>query len=223
MKRRTKKRPPPPAWLPDWKKRDAYPKESARTAEWRWQFLRRRDDFQVAFASLPSDGALYSNSPHGRWLKKRATPEVAAQFGLDYILDPACPGCPLGYFPDAPTFNVLAIVDDQVAWDRMGLILCRVDLAAPLDAQMRALQISLRAEADRRGLRATGRREHKMWRTYLRVLDAYAVGADLATIGRTLDGRSQAAGHAPAEVSRWFKAAKKQQQVLTGRPVKLTD
>lgn len=208
------KRTTPPAWLPKWRDARAYP-VNLTLAEWRWQFLRRRQDYQKDFESL-------TDAHNSRFLvgkrvvsaiQKTATPALMKKYGVTTLLDPACPDVPQGYFPSAPAFNVQAGHEQADLWSEMGYTLCRIDLAAPLDQQLRGLKSALQQEARRRGIAPGGRREQKHWQRCLRVLDAYAAGEPPDAIIRKLHDLT-----APNQTaSAWRAAARKQQKILTGR------
>src|SRR5690606_10748978 len=54
-KRRRRPNRPAPPWLPDWKREQSYPR-TLSLDEWRWQFLRRRREYQDAYEAAPDEG-----------------------------------------------------------------------------------------------------------------------------------------------------------------------
>ncbi len=211
------KRTPAPDWLPDWKGTKGYPMINAPIMVWRWQFLRRRADYQRDFARLP-DSCETVTFLNGRGtleaVLKPAAKAMMRKYGVAQLLDPATPACYPEFFPRAPAWNVHSSPGRQFADDLMGFIRCRIDLAEPISDQLRFLKPHLEAEQKKRGFDPT-KRERSKWLLYLRVLDAYASGASPHSIGSYLHEELPA----KSTVSRWHAAARKQQDRLTLRAV----
>jgi hypothetical protein len=209
------KRTTPPAWLPDWRNAKLYPVKRS-LADWRWQFLRRRLDYQQDFVAIETTEQMAflirSTKQIIKAVAKPAPAALARRYGAPVLLDPASAHAPEGYFPASPAFNVNADHAQIDSWHGMGFSVCRIDLAAPLDQQLRVLKALLKQEAKRRGIAPAGRREYAKWNLYLRVLDAYAAGAEPAAIISHLHELTAA----NQKAFTWHAAARKQQAILTG-------
>jgi hypothetical protein len=187
-----------PAWLPDWRDASAYPTTDAPLKEWRWQFLRRLPAYQADFAALSLDGARkiadttvraapgdLSAGPFRAWLQKKAPPERIAQYGAQYLLDPACPH-PLGQRQEGARCDVIADLDQQQKAMDEGHYAITFDLRGSIKEQITAARAVLTAEAKKRGFGA-GRDTRTHWSRHLRVLDALATGVNGADIAHAFE------------------------------------
>lgn len=213
-KRRRRPNRPAPPWLPDWKREQSYPR-TLSLDEWRWQFLRRRREYQDAYEAAPDEGWESAFLAAGKtWTAeiRSATPQQKRKYGVPHLLDPATPKVPLGYFRQAPAIIQGASHGMIHQWNETGFTLALVDLTAPLDPQLSKLARMLTAKAKERGFRPK-RADQPLWRRHLRVLDAYAVGASPDAIGANLHDDMPP----KSTVSRWHRAAKAKQKQLTDR------
>lgn len=212
------KKPPPaaPAWLPDWRDASAYPSPDASTAQWRWQFLRRRNDYQADFENSPMEGAHYirfSRLRDSEWLSKIASFAQVRKYGLQQLLDPACP------FEDwqKPRGASVPSLADDIGIDHRlsslrdeGFLLVQVNLRAPVEPQLKQIRWAIADAAMERGFGVPrdGRDGRKHWARHLRVLDALA-----QNVPRKIFAEYLHSDYGTAE--KWIRDARQAQKILT--------
>lgn len=205
-----------PAWLPDWRDAGAYPDADAPLAEWRWQFLRRRIDYQADFENSPIEGAHYirfSRLRGSEWLAKIAPPAQVRKYGLQQLRDPACP---FGDGQRAHGASAPSLADDIAIDHRLsslrdeGFLLVQVDLRAPVEPQLMQIRWAIADAAMERGFAVPrdGRDGRKHWARHLRVLDAMAQSVPLKIFAEALHS-----DYGTAE--KWIRDAKQAQKILT--------
>ncbi|CAN5158761.1 hypothetical protein BH24PSE2_BH24PSE2_17500 [soil metagenome] len=207
----------PPGWLPDWRDETAYPSSLLRS-EWRWQFLRRRDDYQSDYAewrgSHPEEWA-------GEFAAMVGNPESREKYGTHYLLDPATPAAPVGFFqPAAPYFIPRPPSPDVRLPDDPGLYAVVFNVNEPLTSQFERTQKILTEWQRAYGKKIRPKPEHRQaWAIYLRILDARAGGAILEEIGealRLLSARQRRDGiSSKQKASDTYQAACETQMQLT--------
>lgn len=203
-----------PAWLPDWRDPDQYgkPKRVIETvdgdrrivvadklqlwtdlAEWRWQFLRRLPEYQIAYQYIPElsddehDDAVFRNVDPINALKE-STPEIRERFGLDWLPHPA-----KDYVTgDITGMKAPIVIEDMLNWNDLkryrdtGYIVTLIDPAQNLDEQVKKLKLTLKTFRPKNETRLPRRPGPDKMLLYLRVLDAKAIGAKSAQICATL-------------------------------------
>jgi hypothetical protein len=166
----------PDDWRPDWRDRHSYPHPTESVTFWRWEFLRRDPEYQADYAaSLPADAEkLASRHLFGEGLREPPA-ELTEKYGLEFLPDPIR-DLPPGLEMVRNWRDRGPLDDDELAvYQEAGFFPVMFDLSLPLDEQFEEMKPMLERAAKRRGLSAD--RSHKaMWRTYLRFMDAEAVG-----------------------------------------------
>ncbi len=186
--------------VPDWRDENAYPGEDELTNdEWRWEFLRRRNDYREDFAR-PDES--YIEESKGRYFERvyfvghPADPTRSVKAMKTKKSDTSDPFSNL--FP--PTFDITFLDTDLKALygdpftgelprgkAQPYHLDLRVDLTHPLRPQFRRLYRF--AKDDQASWQPHVRRPRpNKWPLYLRVLDAYDAGAKLREIGEVVLG-----------------------------------
>src|SRR3954447_26180306 len=98
------------SWRPNWRKSSAYPLRLT-DAQWRWEFLRRSDDYKAdfelyhesyvarmvdEFKGTPPPQGVESWDSHFRGTAK--SPDFCAKYGVKYLQRPADPKPHIGLF-----------------------------------------------------------------------------------------------------------------------------
>jgi hypothetical protein len=185
--------------IPDWMNESAYPSvDELNTAEWRWEFLRRNDNYRSDF-SVPDD--MFFPHSKARYFEdtyyvksiydpRQSIREMKLPTG-DPITDALLPAgsTPVG-FRDYELHRYYAsdseierrFLHDMKATD----LFLRIDLLRPLKPQFERLaELARNAQRSWRAVEVRRpRKDH--WPTYLRVVDAHAVGESLSTIASNL-------------------------------------
>ncbi len=189
-----KSKPAPPDWLPNCRDPSAYPARRSNN-QWRWQFLRRREDYQTDFAQhYPQTRAYYAaifrDDPKSRHHVSSIAkmPDSRAKYGVGFLLDPSREFTPPGFFEVAVPFGVDFASREQFDdWEKAGIQLVAFDLTKPLMPQFARAKPGLEElQRELHGKPKSVRQHRAHWATYLRVLDAYARGMSASAIGRTL-------------------------------------
>lgn len=195
--------------VPDWRDAGAYPDpDDLELNEWRWEFLRRRDDYRSDY--LKSEDSFFELSKC-RYFEKSyfignpTNPSISVHDMLHPI------STKKQLFP--PQFDVRFIDTEPKAmyrppWPEPGEefrgyaqpyhLDLRVDLKQPLSAQFKLLR-KLANDAQRSWKSRLRRPHRRKWPTYLRVLDGRATDAtfrDIGTIVLRLDDYDEAAKRA---------------------------
>jgi hypothetical protein len=160
--------------VPDWRDGAAYP-DNLTDHQWRWQFLRRRDDYRDDWHDI-SDG-----DQTRRFVLVANNQTLREKYGIAMMAHPGEPEIPPHYFlPDK-------IRRIELGWPSTAdaVILVPFDLDRPLGLQLERARERLTESQDTRSLK-TSREHRKKWPLYLRVLDAREAEATFDEIGRTL-------------------------------------
>lgn len=199
--------------VPDWRDGDAYEAELSM-AQWRWEFLRRREDYRVdwalhfepsfrrnaeAFRGLPVPSGVASWDDHFSAIAEM--PGCREKYGTAYLLDPSLKAPNPGLFVVQAPYGVRYASEETFDKNEAGgQKLMAFDLRRPLPEQLRKAKDYLeRLQAELHG-KPDGKRAHiGKWPTYLRVLDARDAGETFEAIGTALFddlGGSEAAAKA---------------------------
>jgi hypothetical protein len=205
------------AWnwgVPHW--RDAAAYEIDRTPrQWRWEFLRRRQDYREdwlkhyepsrrealgIFGDQPLPEGVTSWEEH--YSGCASYPDSAWKYGIAPLIDPsrACSEFELWqYFQNEHPYVLRFASRDRFEelYDT-GRAVVVFDLNEPLAAQLRKAMAGLqRTQAELRGSVLDLRRHENKWPLYLRAIDARDAGETLESIGLHVLGRTNdAAQHA---------------------------
>ena len=175
--------------VPDWRKPDDYPtplpeSDDSDVLQWKWEFLRRDEEyrqdwlrfraldhpFQLAFNDDPIDDCFdIPKYPKDFPDRHRDVWYVLEKYKLARLLNPSIShSCNLRFYP---------IPDEGV--------LIWFDLQGNLKDEMRNARelLEIHQRARRNKLRRNRLPDKRQWPEYLRVLDAYSVGASYAKIG----------------------------------------
>lgn len=141
--------------IPDWRNAADYPKRLTHD-QWRWEFLRRRDDYRQEWNDAERVPGFL------RHIRRDANARL--------LLDPRRPAAEVNQFE-------LQIVPKPRAKDRLPW---EFDVLAPIKPQLREVERVLRAMQAKapkvRAQRKPKAREY-LWQNFLRALDAKAAGA----------------------------------------------
>ena len=217
------------ALLAEWKGQGFFPNEQTLLSMWRWEFLRRRPDYQSAYAEqeersqaywdalFAAEGAVGPDQQRSDFegMGARHLSNMAEAFGLELILAPSwefrITTPPL--FAKSYGFGYSAEMSrDKDRWGRhvvdariqQDQILIGFDLALPLGEQLKRAQSHLEAiQAERNG--APPRHHRRLWAKYLRVLDARGAGETFESIWENVElaGLSVEEFDARAEEQNW--------------------
>ena len=167
-------------------------------SRWRWEFLRRREDYQKAFESALSnltepverpidlteeDVALFFS-----YLRSWPIPDpVSKQFGLDELYDPG----QSNWHQMGPWWPETGLLYGGVDDEGDGLVALTFDLSKPLAPQLKEAKRELEdcytshwydEENDRVREISNNKKHPAKWLTYLRVIDGRNAGASWSTI-----------------------------------------
>lgn len=197
------------SWRPDWRRAEAY--EGDRTLlQWRWEFLRRRPDYESvwvrsneAFARVLAHrpdltDLAASGDPMRAWaaredMARSAYGDTFRAFGLIDALNPAreYSHSDLQSFFARPEWGApLDVAPGEVSEAyRRGVVTVLFDLRYDVDDQLASTKQMLLDERRNLGLQQIVQRIYPdRWRRYLRTIDAEDDGATLAEIGRLVLG-----------------------------------
>jgi hypothetical protein len=182
--------------VPDWRDAKAYPDPVTTSVEqWRWEFLRRRQDYREDWKLHHLDGSEDGEPPllplpDGRY-------HISAsidKYGTKCLLDPASSAPDIYFLGD----GLFALVKDAggVTLNNAKRIIeeydeCRLvvfDISKPIEGQLDGVRQELleaQQEAVDRKIQK-GRKHHKLWPLYLRILDARNAKTKLKVIGQEL-------------------------------------
>jgi hypothetical protein len=206
-----------PAWnwgVPDWRNAAAY--EAQRSPrQWRWEFLRRRQDYRedwlmhyepsrreapAIFGNMPLPEGVTSWEDHYSGIA--SFPDSAWKYGIAPLIDPSrtCSEFELWQFFQItpPYFLHFASRERFQEMKDTGHALVAFDLNRPLGEQLRSAKARLkRAQVELLGSASDWRRHEDKWPLYLRVIDARDAGETWESIGVHVLGRTEdAAQHA---------------------------
>jgi len=171
-----------PPWLPNWEKADSYPPKGAALDQWVWEFLRRSPLYQSAWQEqlAPKQGIDEDDDPDGVDLHVFRT-----QFGIIGV--PPNPAdhadAVKGVFwletQSTSAISPSALKTEPTPKHEYGIVF---DLRWPVERQLEAAKKRLRSRQKmlvrKHGLTVIDKRNGvQHFQTYLRVLDAEAVGA----------------------------------------------
>jgi hypothetical protein len=206
-----------PAWnwgVPDWRNAAAY--EAQRSPrQWRWEFLRRRQDYRedwlmhyepsrrealAIFGNMPLPEGVTSWEDHYSGIA--SFPDSAWKYGIAPLVDPSrtCSEFELWqYFQhEHPYLLRFASRERFGEIEDTGRAVVVFDLNKPLSEQLRKAERKLRiSQVNKFGSVSVRRPHEQRWPVYLRAIDARDAGERLETIGRDVLGRiDDAAQHA---------------------------
>ncbi len=181
--------------IPDWRDATAYP-ETLTTSEWRWQFLRRRDDYRQDWVRDRPDypervmfGTRIKDMPSVTESGKIIEIGCREKYGVNFILHPGESMPCRNLFVRKPPHAVGFASEKQFKeYERRGIRLMAFDLRAPLAAQLKqAADYLARVQEAIIGDEPPEPRNHiSKWPIYLRVLDAEADGAHVNEIAKVV-------------------------------------
>lgn len=194
-------------WRPNWRDYTAY-SERLTDRQWRWEFLRRDEEYQDDFARLhPADFERQVEAYRdiarpdgvGSWEQHfkpmacmpatDAEPGCREKYGVEYLLDPAqsephpflfVQECPHGVgFASERAFREL---------ESQGIKLMAFDLKQSIAQQLKqAGQYLKLIQSELYGQPREQRQHHAKWARYLRILDAKAAGVNARQIATKLE------------------------------------
>jgi hypothetical protein len=192
--------------IPDWHDPTAYgDTETWHEWRWRWEFIRRRDDYRADFDVVAdytlehyrmvyADGALGVDpndvlTPNDPRFRGMATVQQGDKYGYSGLWNPRFSELP-SYAPDRHAGLVAFVTGEgerhfgePVAGAGDGEILVRFNLDRPLAAQVKAAEHNLAIyQQMRHGKKLETRKHQGKWFTYLRVLDGKEAGASWSEI-----------------------------------------
>lgn len=111
-------------WRPNWDDSTAYP-DRLTDWQWRWEFLRRDEEYQADFARLQSD-----NYVEFAFMPQTSTELGCRQkYGVGFLYDPSQPSPPLYLFPPECPYGVTFASDEHFKeLDEDGVKLMAFDL-----------------------------------------------------------------------------------------------
>ena len=204
--------------VPDWRDGDAYPKSNElKLDEWRWEFLRRRSDYRIAYMRSEED---FIGESKGRHFERVYKINSVADPRLSVLDLKTRKGKLSDIFP--PDFYI-TFLDTSLShlygdpWVNEGRpraepqpyhIDLRVDLTRPLRPQFEKFaKLAANAQKSWGKGRKLQRRTHKAkWPLYLRVLDARASGATYSQIAHALLRHQQQTEQAARDVVKQAEA-----------------
>ena len=200
-----------PAWLPDWRDKEAYPQpgEDMTGARWAWEFLRRNPKYQADYERLKQErersATMWRTLPEkdGRGIRKRRPEtwpwhlrqadsridQIIKKMRTDYGLsDGPVPPSPSAFRqgPIEPIFAMASMLY-YGSTERRGPHerLLKFDLTLPIERQLRRAREILRIEQYPRKADDIRHRED-LFPEYLRLLDAKQAGATQDEMSRVL-------------------------------------
>jgi hypothetical protein len=203
--------------VPDW--RDAAAYEVQRSPrQWRWEFLRRRQDYREDWLMHYEPGrrealAIFGNMPlpegvttweehFSGYAYRRDAIETIEKYGISLLLDPsrACSEFELlqASYRNYPYLLHFASRRRFQEMKDASHAIVVFDLNKPIGEQLRKAKATLkRAQVELLDRAPDWRRHEDKWPLYLRAIDARAAGEALESIGVHVLGRTEdAAQHA---------------------------
>lgn len=204
------------AWnwgVPDWQDVAAY--EVARSPrQWRWEFLRRRQDYREDWLKHYEPGVREALATHGNtplpegvssWEEHFSGharfSDSAWKYGIAPMFDPSREYTDFELWQSAqgehPRVLRFATRERFQEMEDAGHVSVVFDLNRPLGEQLRKAEGSLKRQ-QREVLGVVNRRRHEQkWPLYLRAIDAREAGEMLESIGQNVLGKiDEAAQHA---------------------------
>lgn len=176
-----------PAFMPDWRNADTYSyTDGIGYKAWAWEFLRRNADYRDDWSECQGDMAKAARR--------------AAKFGLITALDPNAPACRedgvfLWWSKKLVADHVVALnrgwIAETLAAMPLKIECLTFDVSKPVDQQLKAARALLRKlkRARKSGaMKADTKAHKKLWKDYLRALDARNAGEPLKEIACVLFG-----------------------------------
>lgn len=209
------------SWRPNWKDATAYPADLTQT-QWRWEFLRRCEDYQADFEHYRSvmlkEAPLPHTPPHvwqGFYERCADMPGCREKYGVGFLLDPASDTPPPGFFEIQCPYGV--IHEDRAtakARQKAGIFKMAFDLNRPLEPQLKKAKQDLQRIQKEYAGNLRDKDKRAKWPLYLRVLDAKAAQATNRDIAISLElegGRREDQPNTDRLVSERLKAAREVQ------------
>ena len=193
-------------WRPNWRDSTAY-SERLTDWQWRWEFLRRDEEYQADFARLhPADFARQVDAyrdialPDGveSWEQHfklfasmpgtDAEPGCREKYGVEHLWDPAQPKPSRGLFVQECPYVVRFASEHRFReLDSSGATLMAFDLRRPLRQQLKRAEQNLKLiQVELYGHPREHRQHRAKWARYLRIFDAKAAGAAAREIATKL-------------------------------------
>jgi hypothetical protein len=200
--------------VPDWRDATAY-QVPRSPRQWRWEFLRRRQDYRedwlmhyepgrrealATFGNMPLPEGVTSWEDHYSGIV--SFPDSAWKYGIAPLIDPSreCSEFELWQAAqgEQPQFLRFASRERFQEMEDAGLTVVVFDLNKPLGEQLRKAKARLKsAQVEMVGSASDWRRHEDKWPVYLRAIDARNAGETLESIGVHVLGRTEdAAQHA---------------------------
>lgn len=175
--------------LPDWRDADEYPITLSDDL-WRWEFLRRREDYRNDWErSYPATAEWYRSH----------TPEDAFR-GINYLghvlhdnffNGPESPNFCAQMEGSLPKYGLIGMPNPTIPtpknlrFNTSHQVSIEFDLSLSIDDLMKCAETAFKALKSRYG-KSDHRKRRNKWATYLRVLDARAEHASYVKIGEVL-------------------------------------
>lgn len=192
-----------------WESQGFYPSDDTLLSMWRWEFLRRRPDYRAAYAEQNKRSQEYWDEGDFGPAQKRSDfnqsgarhlSSMAKDFGLELVCSPewdfriTSPRLFKRTYGFGYSSGLLSrrdsmgrnIVPVRIEGDQM---LIAFDLSMPLGEQLKVAQRHLEdIQSERNGSPLKAQRHHRrLWRKYLRVLDAREAGETFESIWQNLE------------------------------------
>jgi hypothetical protein len=204
------------AWnwgVPDWRDTAAYEVDRS-PRQWRWEFLRRRQDYRedwlrhyqpcrrealAIFGDSPLPEGVTSWEAH--FSGHARFPDSAWKYGIAPMLDPARQYSEFELWQSAqgehPRFLRFASRESFEEIEEAGHAVVVFDLSCSLPEQLRKAEHRLRPQQSELFGSVDRRRHKQKWSVYLRTIDARDAGETLESIGLNILNRvDDAAQHA---------------------------
>lgn len=195
--------------MSNWRNVADYPTELP-LAQWRWQFIRRRADYQADWITLPKTAAqrVLIPGPPPRMVTLYQAAGIREKYAIAWMADPALEWVPANVTGRATLQAPEPLdLDALKRAEREGYAVVLVDLTAPISDVSDCVARLIPALAQDRETPKVGKRRADKWPLYLRVLDAIADGVTPAEIAEQLSREGPATEDKQAR--RLIAAAKK--------------
>ena len=201
-------------WRPDWRNPDNYPSDLARS-QWRWEFIRRSDEYQKAYADAEPNGSRGTLSKKGANLEctlypaRKASPKIKKRWGIDRLYHPATPSLPTDRLRSGVAVTITT-APVTTLWD-LGYVVCVLDP----NISMEDIKNGVEQAMNMVGNKKRTRESRKHFPLYLRMLDADHAKVRPTAVARqlNLEGKEDIDCR---EAARQIRRAKKTQKQLMG-------